>query len=551
MGSRQNGDRAAAARRRHRHTPLAQDGRLASMSCERHCTLNEHLEKHALSGHSSPKVTQCAEQWNGVKLQDSVLRQHQIPIKRTTTASTSTSTTANDSWGPESDDNTKPWKIELAGKFLDSTSECGRNEVVISNATHLLRRLKLDLSKDSDKGSSRAEMVKSQTMPRNTSLSATYNRPVDSLAKHTTSTLPVRPLLTTNSAKPVASTSHVSGPSEFYVTVGTSSFRFSSTSYTPTSNSPRLHHFDRKNDLRKVSFMKSASESDYDSDDDSVKRMESVTHTFQRNLSVTNRNSKVSAIPLSGIGVDVGMSEYNKDDEQYHCVNTPCEAYASCSLTSFIGEIVGLSPVNESGSTSTRSPFDIIVSIPYTFVYATLRKEISSHPFHRHYLRTKRNVFCSPNRVPNACSEKDDRDIRKSAKDDVASVDADDWSQEHGVRSESDDDESMESCIQREADLGRSTKINIGEARSYRQPGLPQCSRYHREDLSYYGTEVGSSYYQASEYSRSDDETAADTRSYQPSQYSHVDDDRSDTVSPVSFQRSRRFRDSPFVRRWR
>jgi hypothetical protein len=516
MGSRQNGDRAAAARRRHRHTPLAQDGRLASMSCERHCTLNEHLEKHALSGHSSPKVTQCAEQWNGVKLQDSVLRQHQIPIKRTTTASTSASTTANDSWGPESDDNTKPWKIELAGKFLDSTSECGRNEVVISNATHLLRRLKLDLSKDSDKGSSRAEMVETE----------------------------YRPLPTTNSAKPVVSTSHV-------VTVGTSSFRFSSTSYTPTSNSPRLQHFDRKNDLRKVSLMKSASESDYDSDDDSVKRMESVTHTYQRNLSVTNRNSKVSAIPLSGIGVDVGMSEFNKDDEQYHCVNTPREAYASCSLTSFIGEIVGLSPVNESGSTSTRSPFDVIVSIPYTFMYATLRKEISSHPFHRHYLRTKRNVFCSPNRVPNAGSEKDDRDIRKSAKDDVASVDADDWSQEHGVRSESDDDESMESCIQREADLGRSTKINIGEARSYRQPGLPQCSRYHREDLSYYGTEVGSSYYQASEYSRSDDETAADTRSYQPSQYSHVDDDRSDTVSPVSFQRSRRFRDSPFVRRWR
>jgi hypothetical protein len=73
--------------------------------------------------------------------------------------------------------------------------------------------------------------------------------------------------------------------------------------------------------------------------------------------------------------------------------------------------------------------------------------------------------------------------MRKSEKDDVRSADADDWSLEHGIQSESDDDESTESCNRRENNI-------IDKTQSH----LSQCSRYHREDLSYYGTDGDTSY---------------------------------------------------------
>ena len=394
MGSRQDENRAAAAQCRHRHAPVAKEGYLASMSCDRRHTLNERLKKHGPPG-NFPRVQRGVELRNEVKSRDSALFQHQIPIKRSSTGSTSTSMTTSDTGELGSDDNTKSWKDKLAGDFLDSTSDYSRQEVAISNATHLLRRLKLDISKDSGKClskvttkvSSFAFQMESQTMPRNTSLSTTYYRPVDSLAEDRISTPPMRPLPTANSAKSVDS---VSRPSGLSVTVDSSSSRLRSTSYSPTRFPSGLHCCDWKNDLRKVALVKSASESDDDSDDDSVKRMESVTHTFQKTRSVTSRNSKVSAIPLSGIGVEIGMSDYNKDDDQDHRVNTPRNV--SCSLTSFIEDIIGFSPTNDCGDTSRRSPFDVIVSILFMYVHAFLRS-ISSHPFHRNYLHKEKDFM--------------------------------------------------------------------------------------------------------------------------------------------------------------
>ena len=396
MGSCQDEDRAAAAQFRHRHAPVAKEGYLASMSCDRRHTLNERLEKHVLSEYS-PRVQR------GVELRG--LYQHQIPIKRSSTGSTSTSMTTSDTGELGGDDNTKSWKDKLAGDILDSTSGY-RQEAVISNANHLLRRLKLDVSKDSDKCLSKnttkmSSFAFQMQNQHNSSLSTIYYRPVDSLAKDRIITPPMRPLPTANSAKPVAS---VSRPSGLSVAVDSSSSRLRSTSYSPTRISPGLHHCDWKNDLRKVSLVKSASESDDDSDDDSVKRMETVTHTFQRTQSVTSRNSKVSAVPLSGIGVEVGMSDY-KDDDQHHRLNTP--RVLSCSITSFIDDIIGFSPTDECGDTSRRSPFDVIVSILFMSVMHFCAVFLIIHFIG--IICTKRKILCSPNR-PTADSAKDDCD---------------------------------------------------------------------------------------------------------------------------------------------
>ncbi|KAL3806428.1 hypothetical protein ACHAXA_009626 [Cyclostephanos tholiformis] len=423
-------------------------------------------------------LQQGAKTYNGVKSRDAIWRRRQIPLQRTMTDSTSTSMTKSDADGPESDDN---------------TSDYFRNDIV-SNTTHLLRRLKLDIFNDGDKFSGKATTklfrspfeMERKMMQHNTSLPTTYYRPIDNHAKDRTNSPPML---------------HVSVPLELPDTVDSSSSKLKSDSYTLTRKQEKLRHYHQKNDMRTVSLVRSASESDNESDDDSVKRMESVTHTFQRNLSVTNRNSKVSAIPLSGIGVDVSVSDYNKDGEYHRSVNTPRDT--SCSLTSFIGEIVGLTtPTNKSGDTKTRSPFDVI-----------------------------KKVLCTPYHVSTAFSAKEDYEW-KSEMDDVRSADADNWSLEYGIQIESDDDESIESSSQREACLGRSTRINDGEVKSNQQPDLSQYRHYHREDFSYCETDADSSY-------------------CQPSQFTFADDDRSYAVSSVSFQRSRRFINSPFVRRLR
>lgn len=71
--------------------------------------------------------------------------------------------------------------------------------------------------------------------------------------------------------------------------------------------------------------------------------------------------------------------------------------------------------------------------------------------------------------------------------------------------------------------VGRTLQEKYDKSLSFRH--------YHREDLSYYGTEAGSTY-------------------YQPSHYSRAEDDRSETVSRSdSFRHHARYRDSPFVHR--
>jgi hypothetical protein len=160
----------------------------------------------------------------------------------------------------------------------------------------------------------------------------------------------------------------------------------------------------------------------------------------------------------------------------------------------------------------------------------------------------KKKVLCSPYHVSTACGAKDDGDW-KSVKDDTGPADADDWSLEYSVRSESDSDESIESYTQCKAVLGTPMKINDSQIKSHRQPDLSQCRRYNREDLSFCGTDAGSTHYQPSLRPSADDESYADNSLFQTSQYSHGDDDRSHAVSSVSFNRSKRFRKSPFVRR--
>jgi hypothetical protein len=179
-----------------------------------------------------------------------------------------------------------------------------------------------------------------------------------------------------------------------------------------------------------------------------------------------------------------------------------------------------------------------------------LTRKISSIWFIQFICTIKSKVLCSPHHVSTACGAKDDSEW-KSVKDDARPADADDWSLEYSVQSESDNDSrnSFNSSTQRKAGLGMLTKIDKSLIKPYRPPDMSQCRRYHREDLSICGTDAGSTCYQPSQCYSADAESYADNSYVQSSQYCHGDDDKSYVVSSVSYKRSKRFRKSPFVRR--
>ncbi len=94
-------------------------------------------------------------------------------------------------------------------------------------------------------------------------------------------------------------------------------------------------------------------------DDSELKRMESITHSFQRTSSMTSRNRKISAPPLSGIGVEICRSASYQQDH----IPTPREAAnASCSLSSIMGELLGVEQPTENENRSRSSLFSTFVS---------------------------------------------------------------------------------------------------------------------------------------------------------------------------------------------
>lgn len=142
--------------------------------------------------------------------------------------------------------------------------------------------------------------------------------------------------------------------------------------------------------------------------------------------------------------------------------------------------------------------------------------------------RAKKNILCSPEGVNNSADKTKSRRSRSRSKKEVEDVDdADDWSVGADVRSGSLfrsplEDDGNESYVKSEVILA----------------GPYHNRQYHREDLSFYGTDAGTSYY--------------DERSIDQSHYSCVNDDRSyyeDVDNDRSFQRRRVYRDSPFIRR--
>lgn len=119
-----------------------------------------------------------------------------------------------------------------------------------------------------------------------------------------------------------------------------------------------------KQNVSRMTLSKSASESD---DDTEFKRMETVTNTYQRHDSdMRRKDSTFSAVPLSGIGVDL-KSNFNHGNES---VPTPKEAAnASCSVSFFVKDIFDAispqktTPKKKSGKkTAPLSPLDYVVS---------------------------------------------------------------------------------------------------------------------------------------------------------------------------------------------
>lgn len=146
----------------------------------------------------------------------------------------------------------------------------------------------------------------------------------------------------------------------------------------------------------------------------------------------------------------------------------------------------------------------------------------------------QKNMICSPDRVPGRTKKADHR--RKGKQD----CDDDVWSADVDFRSEYGDGDSSASCARSEAISGFS-ESSVGRTHQYGNMGDAGGTKtlqekydkslsyrqFHREDLSYYGTEI--------------------TSLYQPS---YSDDDQSVDMSQTEpFRRRAKFRDSPFVRR--
>lgn len=328
-----------------------------------------------------------------------------LPIGMTPTVSTNGETSRSSRSSNAHSESRGLWKVKLAGGgYLDSSSYNSLHENnVHSNATEMLRRLKLnnlngddederDSSTATTKVSNFTFQKKIQKRTLNRSLSAAYYRPVDSLEQSNGgSSASPPPPSPSRPSKFGSSKSKSNGneacstrrdgvvlePSHLSVAFdrlpsGMSSLSYSSSEdntkvRTPYNNIPiRSPHCLRK-DMRQLSLVQSASESD---DDSVFKRMESVTHNFQRNgASDLKHNKRNSAVPLSGIGVDV-RNDYNTD-ERYR-IRTPREAAnASCSISSIMGEVFGLTPPKD----ENRSPFNIVVSIActYTLAFSSMR----------------------------------------------------------------------------------------------------------------------------------------------------------------------------------
>ena len=89
-------------------------------------------------------------------------------------------------------------------------------------------------------------------------------------------------------------------------------------------------------------------------DESEFKLMTNITHSYQKIGDTNVKSSRVSAIPMSGIGVDL-----NNDFSDSPKVLTPREASTSCTLSSFVAGLF-----HRGQPETKKSALDIIVSLP-------------------------------------------------------------------------------------------------------------------------------------------------------------------------------------------
>ena len=480
-----------------------------------------------------------------------------IIVVKQTESTTSCSSNSNNSDVSTRQQNLCKVKKMFGGGFLDSTSYDGSSsrlgdddDKVHSNATSVLRRLRLADSDDNDKGSSTVTTRVSnftntfQTKMVPLSAKTAYFRPTDSLVprkdKSGRSARMPRGTLSKQVSEPALPLSR------------------SPTEKTGNLRSNYAAAKGPKKSLHQVpNICRSASESD-DDDDHELKRMENMTLTFQRSTSVSELGdssktkskknlweNKFSPVTMSKIGVDVSPVRSSDSREERRRVHTPREAaYASCSISSFLGEILeSVTPPKKEGCSSSLSPFDIV-------------KNMLS-PDRGKSTNAGKKGRAGSSRYNNEDGREDwsvDVDLQSEAVTEYTSYDDDDDRSESYVESRF-----SPSFINKNQsdDTGRSSDINYSHRKTPRGGDCETKRRetfqekydrnltyrnYHRTDLSYYGTEVGGGTIYTNtkllQYSHDDD-----------------DDDRSDTVSRVPEQESfhrrsgRVYRDSPFVAR--
>jgi hypothetical protein len=114
-------------------------------------------------------------------------------------------------------------------------------------------------------------------------------------------------------------------------------------------------------------------------DDSELRRMESITHSFQRSSSTTSRNHKISAPTLPGIGVDICRSASYQQDH----IPTPREAASVlCTLSSIMGELLGVAQQRGGANSSINGLLSGFVSAFSLEHHVYICIAFESHQFH-------------------------------------------------------------------------------------------------------------------------------------------------------------------------
>ena len=329
----------------HRHVPGCHS---AKMSFEGHVDSGVQAHRRPLSNHQSK-----------------VFHRHPQKVCIIGTMSQCTASTASLSDSEFGGDSTDVRRVHLAG-------EGESLELISYTSASLLEdeywRLNSSVSMNDDKSSGTGSTRMS---------TPTYYRPIDSFEERISS-ISSAASSSPSHLHPRAVSARTTCSHSDEMSAVTFSYTFSEDGHF-TSRPTHQHTKPTRSPQRKINKTMC-----WTDDDSELRRMESITHSFQRSSSLTSRNHKISAPTLPGIGVDVCRSASYQQDH----IPTPREAASvSCTLSSIIGELLGVAQqrgVMNSSRNGLLSGF-VSISLSNSMHVCTA---FESHQFHSSAVHT-------------------------------------------------------------------------------------------------------------------------------------------------------------------